>query len=184
VATATQKLITAEEFARMPDPADGSQQELIRGVIVTMPPPGCAHGVCCLKIGRRLGNHVEEKGLGIVTSNDAGFITERDPDTVRGADVAFWSKERLPEIPTGYPQCLPDLAVEVVSPDDHFTRVQRKVNHYLKCGIRMIWVVDAEDRSVTVYRPDQPLRILNNSDSLSGEEIVPGFSCRVGDLFP
>ena len=95
------KLITAEEFARMPNPPDGSQQELVRGEIVIMPPPGGRHGVCCSRVGRRLGNFVDENRRGTVTCNDTGFISERDPDTVRGPDVAYWSKECLPEVPEG-----------------------------------------------------------------------------------
>src|SRR5262249_43437005 len=129
MSTATQQLITAEEFARMPQPPDGSRQELVRGVIVTMPPPGGLHGVCCLRIGRKLGNFVDDNKLGTVASNDTGFVSERDPDTVRGADVAFWRKENLPKVPEGYIEVLPDLAVEVVSPGDHYARIQRKVSH-------------------------------------------------------
>jgi Uma2 family endonuclease len=181
---ATQKLITAEEFFHMPGPEDGSQQELVRGVIQTMPPPGAPHGLCCSKIDRRLGTFVESQHLGTVFANDTGFITERDPDTVRGADVAYWSRERLPEVPRGYIAIPPDLAVEVVSPDDHFSRVQRKVAHYLARGVRLLWVVDPEDRSVTVYRPDQAMRILGEADTLSAEDVLPGFSCRVADLLP
>jgi Uma2 family endonuclease len=184
MATVSSKLITAEEFARMPDPPDGSKQELVQGVIVTMPPPKGPHGVCCSKIDRRLGTFVEANKLGNVASNDTGFITERDPDTVRGADVAFWSRERLPEVPAGYLPMVPDLAVEVVSPDDHYARIQRKVAHYLAHGVRLLWVADPEDRSVTIYRPDKPMRILSESDTLSGEDVVPGFSCRVAELFP
>ena len=127
MATVAQKLITAEEFFRMPEPADGSQQELVRGVIVNMPPPGGRHGVCCAKVSRRIGNFVEEKGLGVVASNDTGFISERDPDTVRGPDVSFWSRERLPEVPEGYVSIAPDLVVEVVSPSDHYSRIQKKL---------------------------------------------------------
>jgi Uma2 family endonuclease len=181
---ATQKLITADEFFHMPEPADGSRQELVRGVIETMPPPGTLHGVCCLKVGRVVGNFVESKGLGTVASNDAGFITERDPDTVRGADVAFWSRQSLPTVPRGYAGVPPDLAVEVVSPEDHFSRLTRKVVHYLEHGVRLLWVIDPEDRSLTVYRSDQPLRILGEGDTLSGEDVLPGFTCRLADLLP
>jgi Uma2 family endonuclease len=184
MATVSTKLLTAEEFFRLPQPEDGSQQELIQGVVVTMPPPKAPHGVCCSKIDRRLGAFVEANQLGTVCCNDTGFITEREPDTVRGADVAFWTKERLPTLPRDYIEVLPDLAVEVVSPDDHFARVQKKVIHYLTKGVRLLWVVDPDDRSVTVYRPDKPLRILGEGDTLSGEEVLPGFSCRVGDLLP
>jgi Uma2 family endonuclease len=182
MSTVAQKLITAEEFARMPNPPDGSRQELIQGVVVTMPPPGTRHGVCCLKIGRRVGGFVDDHNLGTVASNDSGFVTEKNPDTVRGADVAFWSRQRLPAIPEGYAEVAPELAVEVVSPEDHFSRVQRKLAHYLKCGVSMVWIVDPEDRSVSVYRPGQPTRILGESETLSGEDVLPGFSCVVGDL--
>ena len=183
MATVAEKLITAEEFSRMPQPSDGSQQELVRGVIVTMPPPGGRHGVCCLKIGRRIGNFVEEKGLGTAACNDAGFISERDPDTVRGPDVSFWSRERLPEVPEGYIPIAPDLIVEVVSPSDHYSRVQRKVREYLQRGVRMIWVVDPEDRSVTVYRSHQQVAIVEENATLSGEDVLPGFTCPVAELF-
>ncbi len=182
--TATQKLITAEEFFHMPDPPDGSRQELIRGVIVTMPPPGGQHGVCCWRVARRVGNFVEDHGLGTMTCNDTGFVGGRDPDTVRGSDVSFWSKEKLPQIPKGYIEVPPDLAVEVVSPSDHFTRIQKKLKFLLDLRVRLIWVVDPEDRSVTVYRPGQAMVLLGENDTLSGEDVLPGFSCRVGELFP
>jgi Uma2 family endonuclease len=180
----TEKSITAEEFFRMPKPRDGSRQELVRGVIVEMSLPGGRHGACCSRIDRRLGGFVEDNRLGTVCVNDTGFITERDPDSVRGPDVAFWSKERLPEVPEGYVELPPDLAVEVVSPNDHYSRVQNKVRHYLTHGVGMLWVVDPEDRSVTVYRSLREVQILGENDTLSGEDVVPGFSCKVGDLFP
>jgi Uma2 family endonuclease len=183
MATVAQKLVTAEEFFRMPQPPDGSQQELVRGVIVTIPPAGGRHGACCAKISRRIGNFVEEKGLGTVASNGTGFISERDPDTVRGPDVSFWSRERLPEVPEGYISIAPDLIVEVVSPSDHYSRVQTKVREYLRRGVRMIWVVDPEDRSVTVYRSHQQGAILEESATLSGEDVLPGFTCPVAELF-
>jgi Uma2 family endonuclease len=184
MATVGKRLLTAEEFARLPDPPDGSRQELVRGEVITMPPPGGRHGVCCAKVGRRLGNFVEDNRLGTVTSNDTGFVSERDPDTVRGPDVSYWSKERLPEVPDGYIEVPPDLAVEVISPSDHYSRIQGKVRHYLGRGVRLIWVVDPEDRSLTVYRSRQQATILEEGETLSGEDVLPGFSCRVADLLP
>jgi Uma2 family endonuclease len=127
VTTKARKLITAEEFARMPDPPDGSRQELVRGVIETMPRPSTYHGGCCSRIGRRLANFVEDNNLGHLACNDAGFITERDPDTVRGPDLSFWTRGRLPELPKeGYVSIAPDLVVEVVSPNDVFARAPRR----------------------------------------------------------
>ncbi len=104
----TQKrLLTAEEFFLLPDPGDGSQQELVRGEVITMPPPGGMHGVSCGKAVRRIGNYVEENDRGTVACNDTGFITERGPDSVRGPDIAYWSKERLQEVPVGYIEIAP-----------------------------------------------------------------------------
>jgi Uma2 family endonuclease len=184
MATVTGKLITAEEFARMPDPPDGSRQELVRGEVITMPPPGGLHGGCCLKVGRRIGNFVEDHRLGTAASNDAGFVSERDPDTVRGPDISFWSRERLSEVPEGYIEVPPDLAIEVVSPNDHYSRVQQKVRHHLTHGVRLVWVVDPMDRSVTVYRSVQQAMILQEKETITGEDVLPGFSCLVADLFP
>src|SRR6185312_6034386 len=138
--TTTQKLITAEEFARMPNPLDGSQQELVRGVIITMPPPGARHGACCSRINRRLANFVEDNNLGTVFANDTGFVTTRTPDSVRGPDISFWSRTKLPEVPEGYIEVAPDLVVEVVSPSDRYMRIQQKINEYLEKGVRLIWI--------------------------------------------
>ncbi len=182
-ATATAKLITAEEFFQMPQPEDGSPQELVRGVIVTIPPPGTQHGICCSTVVLHLGVFVKDNKLGMVACNDAGFITERGPDTVRGPDVSFWSRERLPGVPKGYTEVAPDLVVEVVSPSDHYSRIHTKVRHYLERGVRMVWVVDPEDRSVTVYRSRQQAAILYEADTLGGDDVVPGFVCPVAALF-
>jgi Uma2 family endonuclease len=183
MSTVTQKLIAAEEFARMPDPADGSQQELVRGVIVSMPPPGGRHGVCCLKLGRRIGAFVDDNKLGTAALIDTGFITERDPDTVRGPDISFWSRDKLPEVPAGYIEVAADLVVEVVSPGDYYARIQRKVSEYLTKGVRLIWIVDPEDRSVAVFREGQKPRVLGENEILSGDDVLPGFTCRIADIF-
>jgi Uma2 family endonuclease len=182
--TATKKkLLTAEEFMRLPDPPDGSQQELVRGEIITMPPPMGPHGVCCLAIGMLLRQFVKQKKLGFVTSNDAGTILERRPDTVRGPDVAFYSFKRVPKLPKGYFEVAPDLAVEVLSPDSSFSKLQRKVEQYLKAGSSLVWVFDPEVRTVTIYRPKQQPETLEENESLSGEKTLAGFSCRLAECF-
>jgi Uma2 family endonuclease len=183
VTAAPQKLITAEEFFRMPDPSDGSRQELVRGVILTAPLPGARQGACCARVGRRVGDFADERRLGAVCLG-SGFITERSPDTVRSADVSFRSRERLPEMPDGYSDIVPDLAVKVVSPNDLYTRVQTKLRHYLTHGVRMVWLVDPEDRSVSVYHVSKPMSILTENDTLTGEDVLPGFTCPVASLFP
>ena len=183
MATVQQRLITAAEFAEMPDPDDGSKQELLRGEIITMPPPQGPHGIVCGMLTMLVGSFIHAKKLGWFTCNDAGFISETDPDSVRGPDFAFWKSERQKERPTGYFQIPPDLAVEVISPSDTASRVSEKVEHYLKAGVSLVWLVDPELRIVTVAKQDGSSRPLDENDTLTGNDVLPGFSCKVGELF-
>jgi Uma2 family endonuclease len=179
---APKKLLTAEEFFQLPNPADGSQQELVRGEIITMPPPVGFHGVCCSETCRLLGNFVKPNHLGTVTANDTGFITERHPDSVRGPDIAYWSKEKLPEVPVGYIEVPPDLLVEVLSPSNPSKQIRTKLKEYFARGVRLVWVIAPEDRTLTIYRTPDEGRLLHESATVTGEEVLPGFSCRVGEL--
>src|SRR5688500_17486914 len=112
------RLLTAEEFAALPQPEDGSQQELVKGVVVSEPLPGFLHGACCACIGHRLGEFNLAAKFGTVTAR-CGVILARDPDTVRAPDLAFWSRERMPRPPRWeYPSVAPDLVAEVLSPSD------------------------------------------------------------------
>lgn len=182
--TTAVKLITAEEFARMADPPDGSKQELVRGVIVTMLPPGFRHGVCHNKVAFLLTAHVLAAHCGRITV-ETGVVTERDPDTVRGPDVAFWSIERLPmeQIPEVYPDVAADLCVEILSPSNTPNEMREKVREYIHRGVRLVWVVDPEEHTVTVYRQPGEGRLLWDDATLSGEDVLPGFQCRVAEFF-
>jgi Uma2 family endonuclease len=112
-------------------------------------------------------------------------VTDRDPDTVRGSDVSYWSTERLPldQEPEGYPDVAPDLAVEVLSPSNRMARVREKMRELFERSVRMIWVVDPEDRTVTVYRSLNEGRVLHESAKLQGEDVLAGFACPVADFF-
>src|SRR4051794_16690527 len=178
------QLLTAEEFYLLPDLADGSQQELVRGKIISLPPPGGLHGVTCSKVSRKIGNFVDAGPGGIITCNDTGFITERTPDSVRGPNVAYWSKERLPEVPVGYIEVAPDLLVEVLSPSNTSKQIRAKLKEYFAKGVRIVWVVAPEDRTLTIYRTDNEGRVLHESALVTGEDVLPGFACRVSDLLP
>jgi Uma2 family endonuclease len=184
VSTVAQKLITADEFFRMPEPADGSKQELVHGEIVTMPPTGYRHGDVQLAIGSILRKYVKENTLGTVTV-ESGVRTERDPDSVRGPDVSFWSAERIPlsEKPVGYPDVAADLCVEVVSPSDRISHLRKKAAEYLNCGVRMVWIADPEDQTVTIYRQPGEGRVLSDDAEITGEDVLPGFRCRIGEFF-
>jgi Uma2 family endonuclease len=114
-----------------------------------------------------------------------GFVLRRDPDTVRAADIAFVRRERLPagDLPRGFFEGAPDLVVEILSPSDRYTDILRKVSEWLEAGAAMVWVVDPEHHGVMVFRSDGTLRLLGESDSLEGEEVLPGFRYPVGELF-
>jgi Uma2 family endonuclease len=181
---ATQKLLTAEEFARLPNPPDGSRQELVRGVVVTMPPPGFRHGNVQVNVAFALKSFLIAQPLGRIVV-ESGVRTAHDPDTVRGPDVSFWSFQRLPpdQNPEGYPKEPADLCVEVIAPHDKRAELLTKVRELLFNGVRVVWVVDPDDRSVTIYRQPDEGRILFENATLSGEDVLPGFTCKVADFF-
>ena len=148
-----------------------------------MPPP--KHGFCCSKMDRALGNFVEERDLGRVASNDSWVKTEEGPDTVRGADIAYWSYERLPkgEIPEGLIPIPPDLVIEVRSPSERWTEAFGKVLEYLRAGVRVACIVDPGTETVSVYRPDEIQQILTADDEFTVPDVLPGFQVNVGKLF-
>lgn len=182
MSTVAARPITAEEFGRMPEPADGSKEELVKGVIVTIPPPKGRHGIVQLKIGRLLGNFVEDRRLGWVVT-ESGTILERDPDTIRGPDVAYYSIARQPTPPADYFEIPPDLAVEVLSPDDRRPAVREKIREYVNAGVRLVWLADPETRTVLVYRGSLRGTEYDEADTLDGGDALPEFTCRVADFF-
>jgi Uma2 family endonuclease len=185
MSTITQKkLLTAEEFFLLPNPPDGSQQELVRGEIITMPPPGGLHGVTCSKADRKLGNYIDSGPGGTLVCNDTGFITVRDPDSVRGPDISYWTKERLKEVPVGYIEISPDMLLEVLSPSNTSKQIRDKIKEYFEKGVRLVWVLAPEDRTLTIYRTPDEGRVLHETATVTGEDVLPGFECRVSDLLP
>lgn len=183
MASITETLLTAEEFLSAMA-VDGVREELVRGKVVTMPQPGFRHGVCQLRTGSIVDLFARSHRLGRVTV-ESGLITQRDPDTVCGPDVAFWSFQRIPldHMPGGYPDVAADLCVEIVSPSDSHHAILEKVLEYLDRGVRLVWGVDPDARTVSVYRAPGHFTILRETDRLSGEDVLPGFSCLVAELF-
>jgi len=176
------KLLTAEEYFRLPTPEKPT--ELVRGEIVEMNQPGFQHGIICGNVYYALRQFVEEHNLGRVVSNDAGIITGRNPDTVRGADIAYYSFSRLPagKSPEGYPDVPPDVVVEVRSPSDRWNDVLKKVAEYLEIGVRSVEIVDAGEETLHVYDSDHPVRLLRKEDVLELPSVLPGFSVSVASL--
>ena len=181
---ATKPLLTAEEFARLPNPIDGSKQELVRGEVVTMPPPSFLHGIVQTNVAFALQSFARQTKLGRVTVK-SGLITETGPDTVRGPDVAFWSYARLPaeDVPVVYANVPADLCVEVLSPGNAREKMTRKVREYFASGVRLVWVVDPEERIVTVYSKPGDGAVLWEDATLTGGEVLSGFSCPVAEFF-
>jgi Uma2 family endonuclease len=184
MSTIARKLLTAEEFFLLPAPSDGSQQELVRGEIITMPPPGGLHGATCSRTDRKLGAFIDGGPGGVLVCNDTGFITERAPDSVRGPDLSYWTKERLQEIPVGYIEIAPDMLVEVLSPSNTSKQIRAKLQEYFARGVRLAWVIAPEDRTLTIYRTLDEGRVLHENATVTGEDVLPGFTCRVSDLLP
>lgn len=180
----SQNLLTADEFARLPDPPDGSKQELARGVVLTMPPPGFRHGRCQVNAAALLKQYAKTVRPGWVTV-ESGVVTETGPDSVRGPDVSYWSHERLPpgQEPVVYAYIAPDLIVEVMSPNDADRHLTAKVREYFAMGVSMVWVIDPLTRTIAVYRHPGEGRILWEDATLEGEDALPGFRCRVAEFF-
>ena len=181
------RLMTADEFLEMPD--DGLLHELVRGEVVTMSLPGGEHGEIAGEIFRLIANQVKSAKLGKTYAAETGFLIERDPDTVRGPDVAFVRAERLPEItnPEKYVPFAPDLAVEVLSPNDRADEVEEKVQEWLAAGSRAVWTVDPKAKTVTVHRPGaEPVTLTEDQDLDGGESsraLCAGSLCSLPEVF-
>jgi Uma2 family endonuclease len=176
----TAQLITAQQLFETP----GLERfELVRGELVPVPPPGFHHGRIAVEIASALRDFVSQKKLGAVTIH-SGFWISRDPDTVRGPDVAFVRAERVPAGGVrAFFEGVPDLAVEVISPSDHASEVNAKVQDWLAAGCPEVWVVDPDTQSVTVYSHRFQARILTSAETLTSEELLPGFCLPIGQIF-
>ena len=178
----TDRLLTAPEFAELPE--EGPYRlELVRGRVVRSPRPGVLHGRIALRLGRMLDEFVEAGGHGVVVV-EAGTLLERDPDTVRGPDIAFYSQDRIPE--SGYATTYwrpPDLAVEITSPGSRVGEIQERVKGYLDAGVRLVWVIDPSSRTATTYRTCGEARLLGVEDALEGGDVLPGVRLPLVTLF-
>jgi Uma2 family endonuclease len=175
--------LTIDEFERLPE-EDLYKLELVRGMVVREPRPGPRHGRMGMKLGRHLDEYAEHHDLGLVFT-DAGFALYRDPDTIRGPDLSFVSKQRLPA--PGYSgtfwRLAPDLAVEILSPSNRPREIREKIEDYFGAGSRLVWVVDPERHQVTVHRAGREPERLGPDDLLSGDDVLPGFELSLGTLF-
>jgi Uma2 family endonuclease len=175
--------MTADELLTLP--SGQFRYELVEGELITMSPAGGEHGAIVATLTVLLGQHVRVNKLGTIFGAETGFKLESDPDTVRAPDVCFISRERTERegIAKGYPAGSPDLAVEVLSPDDSPAKVGKKTAEWFAGGAREVWNVDPKRRTVAVHRSPSDIKILKEGDELDGGAVVPGFRCQVSEIF-
>ncbi len=186
MATVQTKPLTAEEFyewANRPENRD-KYCELERGEIVEMSRPGKRHGLVCANVAGILRNYVVQRKKGYVCSNDTGVIVERGPDTVRGPDVMlFEDASAVEEVDEKYGEKPPVLAVEVLSPNDTYGKIARRLQEQERFGTRLIWVLDPDARNIVVYKLGQREQVVEEAQELTGGDVLPDFRCRVAEFF-
>ncbi|MBW8878869.1 MAG: Uma2 family endonuclease [Acidobacteria bacterium] len=174
--------MTGEELFRRPDL---NPCELVNGRVVPTMPTGGKHGEIELELGARLRSYGKELKRGRALGGEVGIYIRRDPDTVRAADLLYISEERFARLRSpGYLEIAPELVVEILSPDDRWSEVMEKVSDYFEAGVVRVWVLDPKPRRVFVYRSPAEFVQLEAAQILTDEEILPGFSVLVAELFP
>ena len=173
-------LITAEELLAMPD--EDALIELVDGEIEKKPLNGVEHGLITAGIGFSLDTFVRQRGLGVTLAAGTGFILRRDPDTVRSPDVAFVSKARYIRT-TSYLPGPPDLAVEVISPNETYSEVNAKLLDWLRSGVRLLIVVHLSKQSADIHRSMTETQRVDIDGALDGGDVVPGWQLPLRELF-
>lgn len=167
--------MTLEEFLE----SDLEGYEYIKGELIPMAPPSVEHGYISVNLSSLLHLYVRENQLGRVLSETGFRVGER----VLIPDIAFISTDRIPNDPSKASPVPPDLAVEVISPTDSSYRVEEKAFIYLEAGTQLVWVLKPRSKTVTVYRSEMEITLLTQNETLSGEDVVEGFTCSVAELF-
>ena len=178
----TKTLLTSDDLWKIV--ADGSRYELSKGELVLMTPVGIRHAAVVNNLGRFLGDFVKHHNLGLV-GPEIGFKLAHNPDTLRAPDVAFIAKQRYEKtgVTAMFADFPPDLAVEVLSPEDTASEVTRKVEEYLAAGVPLVWVADPATQTVTVYRSLQDVKVLTSGQDLDASPVLPGFRASIAEIF-
>jgi Uma2 family endonuclease len=180
MSTTQTHLMTAEELIQLPD--DSLCHELIKGELLTMPPPGDLHGAVTMNLAGLLFIHVKANNLGIMRAAETGFKLESNPDTVLAPDIAFIASDRAGPPVAGYRDGAPDLVVEVMSQWDTRSKAARKAGLWLELGARSVWVVNPRHRTVEIRQADGEKKLFHETDELV-DDTVPGFRIKVSEIF-
>ena len=177
----TEQLITVEEYARMPEPRDGTRDELIAGKLVYRPLPTFIHDEVCGNAGFALSQYKTAVNRGRV-SIGSGFVVERNPDTVIGVDASYFIDKSFECTPNGWPVVPPNAIFEIIDKNEPPDYTMKKIELFRKFGVRIIWLVDPWSKTVQEFRRGIT-RILDAESTLDGGEVLPGFTCTVTDIF-
>lgn len=179
----TTRQVTLEELER-----DGGPEgfwEVLNGELIEMPPSGGEHSWLGARLARLIGNHVEAHHLGYVFGADGGFVLIKEPLTLRAPDASFVRRDKLPDGVGGggFLRVTPDLVVEVRSRFGRSAPALAKVAAWLEAGTSLVWLVDAEERTVTVFRPEASPRVVSIEQTLDGGDVLPGLTIPVRRIF-
>lgn len=181
----TTNVMTAKEFfawCHRPENRD-KRCELERGRVLEMPPPGQRHGCIQMNGGFILNRYIRQQRKGCL-SGDAGVLLEHDPDTIRGPDIAYYDlTPTYSQLNPKYSEEPPKLAIEIMSPTDRMSTMEKRATQFLRWGVAMVWVIDPEDRTVMVFRPGEFTQVLTDEEELTGNGLLPAFRCRVAEFF-
>lgn len=175
-------LVTADELFRLGSDAG---YELIDGVLHDVSPSSSKSSVIGVRISSAIFAFVDARQLGYVTNSDGGYVLSRNPDTVVAPDIGYFRADRCPDgLPDrGFLPHPPDFAVEVVSPSDEKGDVDRKIGLYRRAGVPLVWLVDPQQRTVTVYCAGQDPEVIGEAGTLDGGTVLPGFTLEVRAIF-
>lgn len=181
--TTKEKLLTADDLLELH--SKGVKGELIRGRLGGTMSTGVNHGKTVANLTILLGIFVKPQRLGTIVTSDTGILLDSIRHTVREPDIGYISEEKMPlnaDIP-GYSDVIPDLVVEVASPGDTVQSIHDKALMWLSYGVRLVWVAFPDERIMDAYLSTREVRTLDENDVLDGGDVLPGFSCRVSEIF-
>jgi Uma2 family endonuclease len=181
--TVQERLYTAADLWALSHADEGRRYELDEGALIEMAPTGDRHGVVVAQVTYLIRAYLEIHDLGEVSGAETGYRLSTNPDSVLAPDVGFITTARLQPMTGKYYEVAPDLAVEVVSPNDGARQIRRKADQYLAAGTRLVWVIYPEDRLVDVYQPDHDPHPFKMGDTLDGGDVLPGFTLSVQAIF-
>ena len=183
IVASEKKILTDEEYMALPA-GNGSHYELVNGELVDMGNSGVEHGNIGIFLGGAIEFYARSKKLGVTCDSSTAFNMKSG--NKRSPDVSFINKTRLQglkRLPKQFLQGAPDLAVEVISPNNTFEELHKKIVEYFDNGCQLVWVINPDEQFVLVYHYYQPDKLLRITDSLDGEDVLPGFVLPIADLF-